>query len=287
MTTPIAYRKMNGTGNEILVVDLRGRQDELDPEAVRAIAADPATTFDQLMAIRSPQRPGTDANVLIFNRDGSRAGTCGNGARCVAAVLMEETGRDATSFDVNAGPVEAKRLPGSDRIAVDMGMPRFRWDEVPIARPVENTSAVDADFTVAGAPALSRPSVLSMGNPHVVFFVDDADAYDLATIGPAIENHPLFPDRVNVSIAEVTGPDRIKLRVWERGAGATLACGSAACATAVAAARTGRTGRKVLLTVPGGELEVEWREADGHVILSGPWELESVGELRLPLTEAA
>lgn len=286
MTEPIAYRKMNGTGNAILVLDLRGRQDELRADTVRALAAGRTTAFDQLMAIRTAERPNTDANVVIFNRDGSTAGTCGNGARCVAAMLMEETGRSETRFDVNAGPVDARRLPGTDRIAVDMGTPRFGWDEVPLARPVVDTKAIDFEFAVPGRPPLRNPGVLSMGNPHVVFFVTDADAYDLATVGPAIENHPLFPDRANVSIAEVTGPDRIKLRVWERGAGATLACGSAACATAVAAARTGRTGRRVVLELPGGQLEVEWR-ADDHVILIGTWELESKGELRLPLTEAA
>ncbi|MCW5696424.1 MAG: diaminopimelate epimerase [Bauldia sp.] len=277
---PLRYVKMNGAGNEILVVDLRGRAERVTPEAVRAIAANPATHFDQLMAVRAPGVPGTDARLDIFNRDGSRAAACGNGTRCVAALMMDESGRDRLLLESPAGLLPATR-DASGAITVDMGPPKFGWEDIPLAEAFHDTRAIELQIGPIDAPILHSPSVVSMGNPHAIFWVDDPDAYDLARIGPMLEHHPIFPEGANISLAAVTSRETIRLRVWERGAGLTLACGSAACATAVAAARTGRTGRTVTVSLPGGDLRIEWRESDGHVLMTGPWETESEGTLSL------
>ncbi len=286
MAAPLTYRKMNGAGNEILVVDLRATSERLSPSDVQAIAASPDTSFDQLMAILPARVPGTDARLQIFNRDGSLAGSCGNGARCVAAVVMGATGRDESVFETDGGLVGARR-DRSGLIAVDMGVPRFRWDEIPLAEPFADTRAIELQVGPLDRPVLHSPSVVSMGNPHAIFWVDDVDAYDLARLGPLLENHPIFPERANISLAAILAPDALKLRTWERGAGLTKACGSAACAAAVAAARTGRTERRVRVVVPGGELLIEWRASDGHVLMAGPWELEYSGTLSLAATAAA
>jgi diaminopimelate epimerase len=191
---------------------------------------------------------------------------------------MEETGRDGAVFETSAGLSNAQRA-GDEHITVDMGEPRFRWDEIPLAEEFRDTRAIELQIGPIDDPILHSPSVVSMGNPHAIFWVDDVEAYNLAQIGPLLENHPIFPERANISLAHVTAPDAITLKVWERGAGLTKACGTAACATAVAAARTKRTGRKVTVTLPGGPLLIEWRESDNHVLMTGPWELEYEGVL--------
>lgn len=280
------FRKMNGIGNEILVVDLRGQSDRLTPGAVRAIAGEPDKHFDQLMAIMPPRAPGADAFVDIFNRDGSASSACGNGSRCVAAVLMDESGRDDALFETRAGLLVASRGDG-DMITVDMGKPRFRWDEIPLAEPFHDTRAIELQIGPIDNPILHSPSVVSMGNPHAIFWVDDVDAYDLERIGPMLEFHPIFPEQANISLAAVVGENHLRLRVWERGVGITRACGSAACAAAVAAARTRRTGRVVRVSLPGGDLVIEWRQSDDHVLMTGPWELEFEGRMTMPAPAAA
>jgi diaminopimelate epimerase len=278
MGNPVRYRKMNGLGNEILVIDARRDKMEIAPEAVRAIAAEPRTHFDQLMVLERPRQPGTDAFVRIYNNDGSESGSCGNGMRCIAAIVMEETGRDNATFETIAGLTSARQASG-EQITVDMGKPRFRWDEIPLAEEFRDTRAIELQIGPIDAPILHSPSVVSMGNPHAIFWVDDVEAYNLAQIGPLLENHPIFPERANISLVHVTAPDAITLKVWERGAGLTKACGTAACAAAVAAARTKRTGRKVTVTLPGGPLVIEWRESDDHVLMTSSWELEYEGVL--------
>jgi diaminopimelate epimerase len=278
MGKPVRYRKMNGLGNEILVVDARREKVAPTPAAVRAIAAMPRTHFDQLMVLEPTHRPGTDAFVRIYNSDGSESGSCGNGMRCIAALVMAETGRDSAVFETIAGLSAAQQADGG-RITVDMGKPRFRWDEIPLAEEFRDTRAIELQIGPIDRPILHSPSAVSMGNPHAIFWVDDVEAYNLAQIGPLLENHPIFPERANISLAHVTAPDAITLKVWERGAGLTRACGTAACAAAVAAARTRRTGRKVTVTLPGGPLRIEWRESDDHVLMTGPWELEHEGVL--------
>ncbi len=280
---------MNGLGNEILVVDARADvvvAAALTPDAVRAIAASPRTAFDQLMLMLPPRTPGTDAFVRIFNADGSMSGACGNGTRCIAALVMAETGTGHATFETAGGLLPAWDA-GGGLIGVDMGAPRLAWNEIPLAEPFHDTSAIELQVGPIDAPILHSPAVVNMGNPHAVFFVDDAQAIDLARIGPMLENHPIFPERANISLAQVTAPDAITLRVWERGAGLTRACGSAACATVVAAVRRRLTGRSVTVTLPGGPLLIEWRERDGHVLMTGSFEHEHDGEIALDATLTA
>ena len=278
----VPYAKMNGAGNSILVVDLRAGGGTLSGETARRLGDDPRFRFDQLMAIGPARTPGTDAFVDIFNIDGSRAGACGNGTRCVAFVLTPTAGREIV-VETAAGPLPCRQL-AETRFSVDMGAPCLRWDEIPLRDPVVSTGEVA--LAAPPAPAFATCSAVSMGNPHAVYFVMDTEAIDLAAIGPRIEHDPMFPDRVNVSVAEILSPEQIRLRTWERGAGATLACGSAACATVVAAVRAGLTSRATRVILPGGELEIAWREIDGHVIMTGDVELEHEGFLSLEPGEA-
>lgn len=279
MPAPIAYRKMNGLGNEIVLVDLRGRTHTFTPEAVRAIAANPRSHFDQMMVLRDKRAAGGEAYVQIYNTDGSEAGACGNGMRCVGWVVAQETGRAALQFETQAGLLDV-RVASIDRITVDMGMPRFGWRDIPLAEPFHDTRTIELQIGPIDKPLLHSPSVVNVGNPHAVFWVEDVNAVDLGRLGPLLENHPLFPDRANISLAHVTSPESITLRTWERGAGLTKACGSAACAAAVCAARKGLTGRNVTVTLPGGPLRIEWR-ADDHILMTGPVELEHEGVLDL------
>jgi diaminopimelate epimerase len=276
----LTFHKMNGAGNEILVLDLRRAPVALDAEGVRDIAATPGFEFDQLLALLPSRQPGIDARVVIYNRDGSESAACGNGTRCVAALIMGETGKAKASFETEAGTLPATRGE-SGLITVDMGEPRFGWQDIPLAEPFNDLRAIELQIGPIDAPFLHSPTVLSMGNPHAIFWVDDVDSYNLAALGPLIENHPIFPERANVSLAQVLNRGEIKLRVWERGAGLTLACGSAACAVGVAGAWTKRTDRKVKVHLPGGDLDIEWRESDKHVLMTGPWELERSGVLEL------
>jgi diaminopimelate epimerase len=179
------------------------------------------------------------------------------------------------------------RDAGSGLFTVDMGAPRFAWNEIPLAKEFADTRTIELQVGPADKPILQSPSALSMGNPHAIFWVDDVEAYDLASLGPMLERHPMFPERANITLCAVQSPEHIVIRTWERGAGLTRACGSAACAAAVAAARLGRTGRKVRVTLPGGDLTIEWRESDGHVLMTGPAEFEFEGRFDPALFEKA
>ena len=274
------FAKMNGAGNQILVVDMRGRSDLITAKAAIALADDPDTNFDQIMAIHDPKIAGSDAYINIINCDGTLAQACGNGTRCVVQALSAETGRNTFTLQTIAGILNAEQLEDG-LISVDMGKPEFRWDKIPLAEEFYDTSRFELQIGPIDAPVLHSPSAVSMGNPHAIFWVkDDVNSYDLARFGPLLENHPIFPERANISIARVKSPTEIDLRTWERGAGLTLACGSAACATGVSAYRTGRTERKVNITVPSGQiLTIEWRERDEHVVMTGPAEWEFSGFL--------
>ncbi|MHC1547429.1 diaminopimelate epimerase [Phyllobacterium sp. K27] len=272
------FAKMNGLGNDIIVADMRGRADRITPDAAIALDHDPATKFDQIMAIHSPLKDGTDAYVEIINSDGTQAQTCGNGMRCVVQALSAQTGKREFSFETIAGILTAREHPDG-QISVDMGKPHFGWQEIPLSEPFHDTRKIELQIGPIDAPVLHSPSVVSMGNPHAIFWVDqDVWTYDLERFGPMLENHPMFPERANISIANVTSRNAITLRTWERGAGLTRACGSAACAAGVSAARTGRTDRAVTVTVPGGPLVIEWLE-DDHVLMTGPAEWEFSGTL--------
>jgi diaminopimelate epimerase len=265
-----AFTKMNGLGNEIVVVDLRGQAGEINAAEARAAAASNGAPYDQLMALHTSRTSGTDAYVRIYNSDGSEAGACGNGMRCIAELLFKETGKRALTFETKAGLLNCWQGDTPLISTVDMGRPRFAWNEIPLSEEFRDTRAIELQIGPIDKPILHSPSAVSMGNPHAIFWVDDVDAYDLVRIGPLLENHPMFPERANISLAQVQSREHIVVRTWERGAGLTKACGSAACAAAVAAARLRRTGRIVTVTLPGGDLLIEWRERDDHVLMTGP-----------------
>jgi len=271
-----AFVKMNGIGNEIVVVDMRARGGTIKPEEARAAAAPGGAPYDQLMALYPSRTPGTDAFIRIYNNDGSEAGACGNGMRCVADLVSKESGKDTLTFETKAGILNCwKNADGL--FTVDMGVPRFKWNEIPLAEEFRDTRFIELQIGPIDKPVLHSPSVVSMGNPHAIFWVDDVNAYDLARFGPLLENHPIFPERANITLAHIVAPDHIIIRTWERGAGLTKACGSAACAAAVAAARLKRTDRKAKVSLPGGELTIEWRDKDDHVLMTGPVEFEFNG----------
>jgi len=274
----VPFLKMNGLGNQIIVADLRGTPARVTPAAAITINARPETRFDQIMAIHDSRTPGTANYIEIINSDGSLAQACGNGMRCVVQALSAEQGRQRFTFETVAGILFGEEAE-SGLITVDMGTPNFAWYDIPLAEEFADTRAVELQIGPIDAPVLHSPSVASMGNPHATFWVrDDVWSYALDRFGPLLENHPLFPERANISIAQVTAPDRIILRTWERGAGLTQACGTAACAALVNGARTRRTARKATVTVPGGNLVVEWLSND-HVTLTGPAEFEWRGRL--------
>jgi diaminopimelate epimerase len=270
------FVKMNGLGNEIVLVDMRAAPTAVTADDARAAAKPGGVPYDQLMALYPPRTPGTDAFVRIYNNDGSEAGACGNGMRCLASLLVEETGKNALAVETQAGLLNCWKA-GEESFTVDMGVPRFAWNEIPLAEEFRDTRAIELQIGPIDKPILHSPSVVNVGNPHAIFWVDDVAPYDLGRIGPLLENHPIFPERANISLAAVKSREHLVVRTWERGAGLTRACGSAACAAAVAATRTRRTGRKVTVTVPGGDLSIEWREADNHVLMTGPVEYEFAG----------
>jgi diaminopimelate epimerase len=271
-----SFVKMNGIGNEIVVVDMRAGGDRIEAAEARAAAGPDGAPYDQLMALYQPRTAGTDAFIRIFNNDGSEAGACGNGMRCVADLVSKECGKSDLTFETTAGVLNCWK--GADgQFTVDMGPPRFKWNEIPLAEEFRDTRAIELQIGPIDKPVLHSPSVVSMGNPHAIFWVDDVNAHDLARLGPLLENHPIFPERANITLAHIVSRDHIVIRTWERGAGLTKACGSAACAAAVAAARLRRTNRNVRVTLPGGELMIEWREGDDHVLMTGPVEFEFKG----------
>jgi diaminopimelate epimerase len=272
---------MNGLGNEIVVVDMRGEPQVITAADIRAAAA--GVRFDQMMVLYPGRVPETDAFVRIYNTDGSEAGACGNGMRCVADIVFKEAGKAVLTFETKAGRINC--WPGERPLVstVDMGPPRFGWDEIPLAEECLDTRAIALQIGPLDAPVLQSPSAVNMGNPHAVFWVENVEAYDLARLGPTLETHPMFPERANISLAVVRSPAHLVVRTWERGAGLTKACGSAACAAAVAAARTGRAQRKLTVTLPGGDLLIEWRLSDGHVLMTGPVEYEFEGQFEADL----
>ena len=276
-TARIRYWKMNGLGNEIVVVDMRAASAKISAEQARAMANEPRTHFDQMMVLYKARTPGTDALIQIFNADGSQAEACGNGMRCVADMLTRETGKSDMALETVAGLLTATRT-ADGLFTVDMGKPRFGWQEIPLVEAFHDTRTIELQIGPIDNPLLHTPSAVNVGNPHCSFWVDDVMRYDLGRFGPMLEHHRLFPEGANISLAHVTSPTSLTLRVWERGAGLTKACGSAACAAAVAACRKRLTGRTVTVTLPGGDLYIEWR-ADDHILMTGPAEFEHEGHL--------
>lgn len=257
------FIKMHGLGNDFVVIDARREPLALDAAAVRAVADRRAGVgCDQLIVMEPASNGAADVFMRIRNADGGEVEACGNATRCVASLIMAETGRDRCTVETRAGALPAVAARDG-AIAVDMGAVRTAWREIPLAREMDTLH-----LELARGP-LRDPVAVNIGNPHAVFFVDDAAAIDLAGLGPSLEHDPVFPERANLGVAEVVGPDRLRVRVWERGVGLTRACGTGACAAAAAAHRRGLAGRKVEVRLDGGPLALEWRE-DGHMVMTGP-----------------
>jgi diaminopimelate epimerase len=268
------FLKMNGLGNDFVVVEVRSQPFSPTAEEVRAIASrDGGIGCDQLIVVEPAD--DADARVRFWNADGEEVSACGNGTRCVGWLVMQANGTDEAVIETKAGRLRARRA-GERLVSVDMGEPRLDWCEIPLSAE-HDTRALDV--TLFDHPALQvPPGCVSMGNPHVVFFVGDIKAAPIAQAGPVVERHPLFPEHVNVGFAQVLDRNHIRLRVWERGAGLTKACGTGACAALVAAARRDLVERTATLILDGGELLIEWRD-DGRVVMTGPAAVDFMGEL--------
>jgi diaminopimelate epimerase len=259
----VPFLKMHGLGNDFVVLDGRRAPIAIDPEAARTLS-DRRTGIgcDQVILLEPPRDPAAQVLMRIRNPDGSEVEACGNATRCVADLLRRETGDATVRIETVAGLLEAEVMPDG-RVAVDMGPARTGWREIPLAR------AMETDRVELTLGPLSAPVCTNIGNPHATFFVDDVAAVDLAALGPVLGHHPLFPQRANIGVAAVCDRSNIRLRVWERGAGITRACGSGACAALVAAHRRGLAGRRVIVALDGGALDIAWRD-DNHVIMTGP-----------------
>ena len=271
------FVKMHGIGNDFVVLDARPggsaaglvlSQDQARHLADRHFGIG----CDQILIITSADVPEADITMLILNSDGSEAKACGNGSRCVADLVMAETDADQLAISTKGGMIHARRL--GDDVSIDMGIAKLDWADIPLAHAMD-TMAVDL-----GRPNLPPAITVNMGNPHAVHIVDDAEAIDLAAIGPILEHHEFFPERANIEFISRLDQDVIRMRVWERGSGITIACGTGACASAVAAARAGLTGRQVEVVLEGGRLLIDWRE-DGHVIMTGPSTISFYGRIDL------
>jgi diaminopimelate epimerase len=270
----VPFLKMHGLGNDFVVLDARGKKLDLSPEQRRRLAdRHRGVGFDQMVTLEEPGTPGADVFMRLHNADGSEARACGNATRCIAARIMGEKGRDQVVIETVSGLLAAESM-GNGEIAVDMGPARLDWRDIPVAE------ACDTLHMPVSLGPVADPVGVNVGSTHAVFFVEDVAKIDLPVIGPQLETHPFFPMRANIEFAQVIAPDRIRMRVWERGAGITLACGSGACATLVAAARRGLTARKGAVVVDGGTLNIEWLE-NGHVRMTGPWTLAYEGTIDL------
>lgn len=259
----IPFLKMHGLGNDFVILENRKLPGPLTAAAVRSIAdRRRGVGCDQVIVLDAADPGHADGFMRIHNADGTEAGACGNATRCVGIILMHRLKQPTCRIETSAGVLACSRT-GDDRISVDMGLARLDWTEIPLAAPTDTLHV-----PVESGPLRDGVAV-SVGNPHCVFFVPDAQAIPLATVGPPLETHPLFPERANIEVAQVLGPTRLRMRVWERGSGITEACGSGACAALVAAVRRGLSERTAEIVLDGGSLEVSWR-ADGHVLMTGP-----------------
>lgn len=276
--------KMNGAGNKILVADARGQMKPFTGKMAANLGKHDMLHFDQLMLVGNPETSGTDAYVKIYNIDGSEAEACGNGTRCVADVMLNVTGGERLGLETLPGVLDVIRHDNG-LLTVDMGVPKFGWKDIPLAEEFRDTRQIELQVGPIDDPVLHSPSVANMGNPHAIFWVDnDVETYGLERFGPLLENHPIFPERANISLAQVISKTEMNLKVWERGVGLTLACGSAACASVASGVRTGRTGRKVDVHLPGGTLTIEWTD-EGRILMTGPVAYEAVGVVNIDTLE--
>lgn len=269
--TATSFIKMHGLGNDFVIIDLRQQTLAVDPALIRRITdRRRGVGGDMLITMGPPRNPRAQIFMGIYNADGSEVNACGNANRCIARLMMEETGKQQIVIETNAGPLQCWAGEGG-LITVDMGAPKFEWQDIPLEERMD-TRGIDIKIGPIDSPVLAFPSAVNMGNPHCIFFVPDVAAHDPERIGPLVENHLLFPERTNVGFAQIRARNDIRLRVWERGVGVTQACGTAACAVVAAAARTGKNlaDRKVRVELDGGVLEIDWREADDHIYMTGP-----------------
>ena len=275
--SPIPFRKMNGLGNDFVVFDARQRPIAMDEAKARAIA-DRKTGIgcDQLIVLEPSAK--ADVTMRIWNNEGGEVESCGNATRCIADILFDEKHTARATIDTKGGFLMAEK--GGERlVTVDMGAPRFGWQDIPLSEKFEDTRHIQLSVGPIEKPLIHSPSVVNVGNPHCIFWVDDLDVVDLAKVGPMLEHHPLFPKRANITLARVDAKDKAVIKVWERGAGLTRACGTAACAVMAAGHRLRKFGPKATITLPGGDLVMAIRESDGHVIMTGPVAYEFDGVL--------
>jgi diaminopimelate epimerase len=268
---------MNGLGNDFVVFDARRTPIAMDEAKARAIA-DRKTGIgcDQLIVLEPSAK--ADVTMRIWNNEGGEVESCGNATRCIADLLFDEKKSRRATIDTKGGYLVAEK--GGDRlVTVDMGAPRFDWQDIPLSEKFHDTRYIDLFIGPADAPLIDRPSVVNVGNPHCIFWVSDLDVVDLAKVGPMLEHHPLFPQRANITLTRIDARDHVVIKVWERGVGLTQACGTAACAVMAAGFRLKRLDRKATVTLPGGDLFMEIRESDGHVIMTGPVAYEFEGVL--------
>jgi diaminopimelate epimerase len=276
-TSAIAFRKMNGLGNDFVVIDARERALSISNEQARAIA-DRKTGIgcDQLIVMEKSSL--ADVKMRIWNAEGGEVESCGNASRCIADIVMDEKGEDSATIDTKGGFLVGRRA-GTLQVTIDMGKPRFDWDQIPLSEKFADTRHIELQVGPIDEPLMHSPSVVNVGNPHCVFWVKDLNIANLGKVGPMLENHPLFPERANIEMAKVVSRDHVIVNVWERGAGLTNACGTAACAVMAAGFRIKIIDRAARITLPGGDLLMSINEDTGHVIMTGPLQYDYEGIL--------
>jgi diaminopimelate epimerase len=266
--TPIAFRKMNGLGNDFVVIDARKQPISISDAQAKAIA-DRKTGIgcDQLIVMERSSL--ADVKMRIWNAEGGEVESCGNASRCIADIVMDETGLNSATIDTKGGFLVGTRA-GKLQVTMDMGKPKFDWDQIPLSEKFADTRHIELQVGPIDAPLMHSPSVVNVGNPHCVFWVNDLNVVKLDRIGPMLENHPMFPERANIEMAKVVSRNHVIVNVWERGAGITQACGTAACAVMAAGHRIKIIDSAAKITLAGGDLFMSINEANGHVIMTGP-----------------
>jgi diaminopimelate epimerase len=275
--SPLPFRKMNGLGNDFVVLDARRRPIAMDEARARAIAdRSSGVGCDQVIVLEPSQR--ADVTMRIWNSEGFEVESCGNASRCIADMLFDEKHATTATIDTKGGFLRAEKA-GEGLVRVDMGAPRFDWKDIPLSEKFHDTRYIDLYVGPVDQPLIQSPSVVNVGNPHCIFWVKDLDVVDLSKVGPMLEHHPLFPERANITLARVDARNHAVIKVWERGAGLTRACGTAACAVMAAGFRLKRLDREATISLPGGDLFLAVRESDGHILMSGPVTYEFDGVL--------
>jgi diaminopimelate epimerase len=277
LSAAIPFRKMNGLGNDFVVLDARARAIAVTDGQARAIADRKTGIGCDQVIVLGPSRTA-DVEMRIWNSEGFEVESCGNASRCIADLLFAEKDTATATIDTKGGFLAASKA-GEKLVTIDNGVPRFAWNEIPLSEMFADTRHIELSVGPLDAPLIHSPSVVNVGNPHCIFWVKDLDVVDLAKVGPMLEHHPLFPERANITLAKVVARDHVEIKVWERGAGLTKACGTAACAVMAAGHRIKLIDAKCRVTLPGGDLFMEQRESDGHILMTGPVAYEFDGTL--------